>query len=165
MNVTKSKDNSSPPREFSPHRHLTLLKLPPEALTVIFEYLNPIDSACLGVTHSSVYEHHRRKHATVPLLRTASERKTKHCRMCGDQSCQLYQHLADWMGKERQYCEVRRLFVKRATDEADPHCFAVSLNDTRHCGRHSDMKGDTSDDSKSAPFQPERSSEAPPCQS
>ncbi|KAL7923665.1 hypothetical protein ACQKWADRAFT_40344 [Trichoderma austrokoningii] len=46
---------------------LTLLDLPSELHYAVFDFLDPIDGACLGLTHSKLYDIHRRKNGTVPL--------------------------------------------------------------------------------------------------
>ncbi|KAF4977834.1 hypothetical protein FZEAL_5677 [Fusarium zealandicum] len=50
-----------------PPKDYTLLDLPAEVHYSIFDYLDPIDSVCFGVTNSNFYEIHRRMHGTVPL--------------------------------------------------------------------------------------------------
>ncbi|KAK3503512.1 hypothetical protein B0T13DRAFT_132990 [Neurospora crassa] len=44
-----------------------LLDLPPELHMAIFDFLDPIDSTCLGLTNKHFYAIHRRMHGTVPL--------------------------------------------------------------------------------------------------
>ncbi|KAK4126692.1 hypothetical protein N657DRAFT_640556 [Parathielavia appendiculata] len=46
---------------------LTLTDLPAELHYAIFDFLNPIDSTCLGLTNKHFYTIHRRLHGTVPL--------------------------------------------------------------------------------------------------
>ncbi|KIH86795.1 f-box domain containing protein [Sporothrix brasiliensis 5110] len=55
-----------------PHHHrlsenLGLLDLPPELHYTIFDFLDPIDSTCLGLTNKHFYDIHRRMHGAVPL--------------------------------------------------------------------------------------------------
>ncbi|KAM5352340.1 hypothetical protein ACJ41O_005063 [Fusarium nematophilum] len=50
-----------------PPRDYTLLDLPSELHYAIFDFLDPIDSVCLGLTNSNFYEIHRRLHGIVPL--------------------------------------------------------------------------------------------------
>ncbi|KAH8887729.1 hypothetical protein GQ53DRAFT_266963 [Thozetella sp. PMI_491] len=55
-----------------PHHHrlstrMTLLDLPSEMHFTIFDFLDPIDSTCLGLTNKHFYAIHRRMHGTVPL--------------------------------------------------------------------------------------------------
>ncbi|KAH8900493.1 hypothetical protein GQ53DRAFT_599629, partial [Thozetella sp. PMI_491] len=55
-----------------PHHHrlstrMTLLDLPGEIHCAIFDFLDPIDSTCLGLTNRHFYDIHRRMHGTVPL--------------------------------------------------------------------------------------------------
>ncbi|CAP61709.1 uncharacterized protein PODANS_4_2790 [Podospora anserina S mat+] len=59
-------------KEPLPHHHrpggrLQLMDLPPEIHYAIFDFLDPIDSTCLGLTNSNLYSIHRRLHGTVPL--------------------------------------------------------------------------------------------------
>lgn len=44
-----------------------LLDLPSELHMAIFDFLDPIDSTCLGLTNKHFYAIHRRMHGTVPL--------------------------------------------------------------------------------------------------
>ncbi|KAI2606001.1 uncharacterized protein GGS25DRAFT_368989 [Hypoxylon fragiforme] len=46
---------------------LTLEDMPPELHYAIFDFLDPIDSTCLGLTSPHFYAIHRRMHGTVPL--------------------------------------------------------------------------------------------------
>ncbi|KAF7549947.1 hypothetical protein G7046_g8177 [Stylonectria norvegica] len=50
-----------------PAKDFTLLDLPSELHYTIFDFLDPIDSVCLGLTNSNLYDIHRRMHWTVPL--------------------------------------------------------------------------------------------------
>ncbi|KAL2127600.1 hypothetical protein VTI74DRAFT_10436 [Chaetomium olivicolor] len=55
-----------------PRRHpsaagLALTDLPSELHFAIFDFLDPIDSTCLGLTNKHFYAIHRRLHGTVPL--------------------------------------------------------------------------------------------------
>ncbi|OIW29152.1 hypothetical protein CONLIGDRAFT_578185 [Coniochaeta ligniaria NRRL 30616] len=59
-----------------PHHHrppprgsdgLSLMDLPGELHYAIFDFLDPIDSTCLGLTNKHLYAIHRRMHGTVPL--------------------------------------------------------------------------------------------------
>lgn len=46
---------------------MNLLDLPSELHYTLFDFLDPIDGACLGLAHSRLYSIHRRKNGTVPL--------------------------------------------------------------------------------------------------
>ncbi|KAI2625932.1 hypothetical protein GGR54DRAFT_523929 [Hypoxylon sp. NC1633] len=46
---------------------LTLEDLPPELHYAVFDFLDPIDSTCLGLTSTHFYDIHRRMHGTVSL--------------------------------------------------------------------------------------------------
>lgn len=55
-----------------PHYHrlsdnLTLGDLPTELHYTIFDFLDPIDSTCLGLTNKHFYKIHQRMHGTIPL--------------------------------------------------------------------------------------------------
>ncbi|KAJ4261285.1 hypothetical protein NW757_001675 [Fusarium falciforme] len=56
-----------PQTQPQPPKDYTLLDLPVELHYTIFDYLDPIDSVCFGLTNSNFYEIHRRLHGTVPL--------------------------------------------------------------------------------------------------
>ncbi|GAB0136501.1 hypothetical protein EsDP_00004801 [Epichloe bromicola] len=47
--------------------HMNLLDLPSELHYALFDFLDPIDGACLGLAHSRLYSIHRRKNGSVPL--------------------------------------------------------------------------------------------------
>ncbi|KAK4176057.1 hypothetical protein QBC36DRAFT_14386 [Triangularia setosa] len=78
--VTPRRPPLGPPRrsysvtdkEPIPHHHrpggrLQLMDLPAEIHYAIFDFLDPIDSTCLGLTNSHLYTIHRRLHGTVRL--------------------------------------------------------------------------------------------------
>lgn len=46
---------------------LTLTTLPSELHYAVFDFLDPIDATCLGLTNSHFYSIHRRMHGSVPL--------------------------------------------------------------------------------------------------
>ncbi|KAI9167668.1 hypothetical protein HJFPF1_03801 [Paramyrothecium foliicola] len=50
-----------------PSARLGLLDLPSELHYNLFDFLDPIDGACLGLAHSKLYAIHRRKNGKVPL--------------------------------------------------------------------------------------------------
>jgi hypothetical protein len=50
-----------------PGGRLSLAEVPGEIHMAIFDWLDPIDSACLGLTNKHFYAVHRRMHGTVPL--------------------------------------------------------------------------------------------------
>ncbi|AEO59246.1 hypothetical protein MYCTH_2315675 [Thermothelomyces thermophilus ATCC 42464] len=60
-------DKQPIPRRHKPAHGLELMDLPPELHFVIFDFLDPIDSTCLGLTNKHFYAIHRRLHGTVPL--------------------------------------------------------------------------------------------------
>ncbi|KAG6000636.1 hypothetical protein E4U21_005265 [Claviceps maximensis] len=63
------------PEPSHPHHHhsgshapvLHLLDLPSELHYLLFDFLDPIDGACLGLAHPNLYAIHRRTNGTVPL--------------------------------------------------------------------------------------------------
>ncbi|KAL0942430.1 f-box domain-containing protein [Colletotrichum truncatum] len=60
-------DYEPPPRTHRPSAHMDIFDLPIELHYAIFDHLDPIDSACLGLTNSHFYDIHRRMHGIVPL--------------------------------------------------------------------------------------------------
>lgn len=56
-----------PPGLPKPSERFTILDLPSELHYALFDFLDPIDSVCLGLTNSNLYAIHRRMHGTVPL--------------------------------------------------------------------------------------------------
>ena len=60
-------DEEPVPLTQRPGSALTLPDLPPELHYAIFDFLDPIDSTCLGLTSRQFYAVHRRMHGTVRL--------------------------------------------------------------------------------------------------
>lgn len=56
-----------PPEQRPSSGALTLSTLPSELHYAVFDFLDPIDAACLGLTNSHFYAIHRRMHGSVPL--------------------------------------------------------------------------------------------------
>lgn len=56
-----------PPEQRPSSGNLTLSTIPAELHYAVFDFLDPIDSACLGLTNSHFYAIHRRMHGSVPL--------------------------------------------------------------------------------------------------
>lgn len=56
-----------PPEQRPSSGALTLSTIPAELHYAVFDFLDPIDSACLGLTNSHFYAIHRRMHGSVPL--------------------------------------------------------------------------------------------------
>jgi hypothetical protein len=59
-----------------------------------------------------------------------------YCRKCGISRCELHRHLKEWMGADREYCEIKKVFGKRADEEAKAYCYMSSPKDPHRCGRH-----------------------------
>jgi len=60
-------DQQPIPRKHKPTVRLALTDLPPELHFAFFDFLDPIDSTCLGLTNKHFYAIHRRLHGAVPL--------------------------------------------------------------------------------------------------
>lgn len=60
-------DQQPIPRRHKPTVRLALTDLPPELHFVLFDFLDPIDSTCLGLTNKHFYAIHRRLHGAVAL--------------------------------------------------------------------------------------------------
>jgi hypothetical protein len=60
-------DYEPPPRTHRPNGNLALVELPSELHMAIFDWLDPIDCTCLGLTNKQFYQIHRRMHGTVSL--------------------------------------------------------------------------------------------------
>ncbi|KAH8670814.1 hypothetical protein BX600DRAFT_230253 [Xylariales sp. PMI_506] len=149
-----------------PGEKLKLIHLPAELHFAIFDFLDPIDSTCLGLTSKHFYAIHWRMHGTVPLSvrregpndmewawRSAGPlldggipkesaitkilpRGQVYCRKCGISRCELHRHIADWMGERYEYCEVRQKFGPRAPEDARKKCYRSSPRHPHRCGRH-----------------------------
>lgn len=55
------------PHHHRPSSRMTLMDLPGELHMAIFDFLDAIDSTCLGLTNKHFYTIHRRMHGSVPL--------------------------------------------------------------------------------------------------
>ncbi|KAI0473009.1 hypothetical protein GGR56DRAFT_697859 [Xylariaceae sp. FL0804] len=60
-------DEAPVPLTSRPGSRLTLARLPPELHYAVFDFLDPIDSTCLGLTSRHFYAVHRALHGRVPL--------------------------------------------------------------------------------------------------
>ncbi|KAK4191133.1 hypothetical protein QBC35DRAFT_36268 [Podospora australis] len=60
-------DQEPIPHHHRPSTRLQLMDLPSELHFAIFDFLDPIDSTCFGLTNSRLYEIHRRLHGKVRL--------------------------------------------------------------------------------------------------
>lgn len=56
-----------PPEQCPASGPLTLTTLPSELHYALFDFLDPIDATCLGLTNHHFYDIHRRMHGSVPL--------------------------------------------------------------------------------------------------
>ncbi|KAK4142070.1 uncharacterized protein C8A04DRAFT_13558 [Dichotomopilus funicola] len=60
-------DQQPIPRRHKPAVRLAFADLPGELHFAVFDFLDPIDSTCLGLTNKHFYAIHRRLHGSVPL--------------------------------------------------------------------------------------------------
>ncbi|KAI1808181.1 hypothetical protein F4811DRAFT_549272 [Daldinia bambusicola] len=149
---------------------LTLEDLPPELHYAIFDFLDPIDSTCLGLTSKHFYSIHKRMHGKVPLsarregpndmewvwrntfisgpfvassgvgkqnsLALLSPRGQVYCRKCRTARCELHNHIREWVGDDKEYCEVSQKFGPAASEKARAFCYRSSPRHPHRCGRH-----------------------------
>ncbi|KAI0144060.1 hypothetical protein F4776DRAFT_455594 [Hypoxylon sp. NC0597] len=149
---------------------LTLEDLPPELHYAIFDFLDPIDSTCLGLTSTHFYSIHKRMHGKVPLsarrqgpndmewvwrnafisgpfvassgvgkqnsLAMLSPRGQVYCRKCRTARCELHNHIQEWIGEDKEYCEVSQKFGPKAPEHARAFCYRSSPKHPHRCGRH-----------------------------
>ncbi|KAL2202934.1 hypothetical protein CC79DRAFT_1325723 [Sarocladium strictum] len=76
-----------------------------------------------------------------PPARTAEESKLRpkgqvYCRKCGISRCELHRHLKEWMGEDREYCEIKKIFGNPAGEDAKTYCYMSSPKNPDRCGRH-----------------------------
>jgi hypothetical protein len=149
-----------------PGEKLQFVHLPAELHFAVFDFLDDIDSTCLGLTSKHFYYIHRRMRGTIPLsarragpndmewiwrlagpliARGQSEesavnsvlpRGQVYCRKCGVSRCELHKHIQDWMGDVYEYCDVRQKFGPRAASDAKKNCYRSSPRHPHRCGRH-----------------------------
>ncbi|KAI1465959.1 uncharacterized protein F4812DRAFT_90847 [Daldinia caldariorum] len=149
---------------------LTLEDLPPELHYAIFDFLDPIDSTCLGLTSKHFYSIHKRMYGKVPLsarregpndmewvwrntfisgpfvassgvgkqnsLALLSPRGQVYCRKCRTARCELHNHIREWVGDDKEYCEVSQKFGPAASEKARAFCYRSSPRHPHRCGRH-----------------------------
>lgn len=60
-------DYEPPLATHRPSARMAITDLPAELHYAVFDFLDPIDSTCLGLTNSHFYNIHRRMHGSVPL--------------------------------------------------------------------------------------------------
>jgi hypothetical protein len=149
-----------------PGEKLQLVHLPVELHYAVFDFLDPMDSACLGLTSRHFYAIHRRLHGTIPLsvrrdgpndmewawrlagplmakghsqenaMNMVLPRGQVYCRKCGISRCELHKHIQGWMGEGYEYCEVRQKFGPVAAENARKSCYRSSPRHPHRCGRH-----------------------------
>ncbi|ORY65095.1 uncharacterized protein BCR38DRAFT_340745 [Pseudomassariella vexata] len=149
-----------------PGEKLQLAFLPPEIHYAIFDFLDPIDSTCLGLTSKHFYAIHRRMHGTVPLaarrsgpndmewawrlekpliqagateenaLAMLAPQGQVYCRKCGITRCELHKHIQEWIGNDYEYCAVREKFGPKAPGGTKKECYRSSPRHPHRCGRH-----------------------------
>ncbi|KAI1336553.1 hypothetical protein F5Y15DRAFT_202720 [Xylariaceae sp. FL0016] len=153
------------PFTHQPGAILTLPNLPPEIHYAIFDFLDPIDSTCLGLTSKHFYAVHKAMHGKIPLsarregpndmewvwrnagpfvasgksqqnsLAMLTPRGQVYCRKCRTARCELHNHIKDWMGG-LEYCDLREMFGPPAPKDAQQYCYRSSPRHPRRCGRH-----------------------------
>ncbi|KAH6652652.1 hypothetical protein BKA67DRAFT_536382 [Truncatella angustata] len=149
-----------------PGEKLQLVHLPPELHFAIFDFLDDLDSTCLGLTSRHFYYIHRRMRGTIPLstrrdgpndmewiwrlagpliakghseesaVNSVLPRGQVYCRKCGVSRCELHKHMQEWMGPGYEYCEVRQKFGPMAPADAKRNCYRSSPRHPHRCGRH-----------------------------
>jgi hypothetical protein len=141
-------------RSHQPSLRLRLSELSPELHYAIFEFLDPLDSTCLGLTNHRFYEIHRHLHGTVPLSigrvgpndmewawRLAGCQGSRQicgggfCRKCGAVRCELHRHIQDWIGEGYEYCAIKDRFGL-PSEGGKNSCFRNVPKDPHKCGRH-----------------------------
>ena len=125
----------------------TLPGLPNELQIEIFNYLDKIDSACLGLTSRKGYMIFTAIHGTKMPLNTRRVGPNtlescwevvdkKDCNHCGPYRCELYQHIKSWMPNELEYCTFKQNFGSPAEEGANATCVRGKPSKPRRCGRH-----------------------------
>ena len=140
-----------PVREFSLLPRLMkgsgLEKLPTELHLEIFQYLDKIDSCCLGLASPKTYPTYLAIHGTKMALNTrrigpnplesAWEVGGKQiCKQCGCHRCELHQHIRSWMPRDLEYCAFKQNFGLAACGPANATCYRGKPSKPKRCGRH-----------------------------
>lgn len=151
------------PLTHQPGTQLTLDELPPELHFIVFGFLDPIDSTCLGLTARCFYAVHRALHGSVSLatqregpndmewvwrqafikdkqnssLAMLTPRGQVYCRKCRTARCTLHNHIREWFPADAvEYCDVSHKFGRPVPDSPRPVCFRSSPRHPHRCGRH-----------------------------
>jgi len=124
------------------------MDLPAELHFVVFDFLDPIDSTCLGLTSRHFYTAYRSRHPSrVPLNQRRRGPNTLEsawevlgpvtaCRYCGIYRCELHKHIREFMPGRYEYCAVRGVFGLKAKEGAKDGCFRSNPPKPMMCGRH-----------------------------
>ncbi|KAK6089020.1 F-box domain-containing protein [Seiridium cupressi] len=149
-----------------PGEKLQFIHLPPELHFAVFDFLDDIDSTCLGLASKHFYYIHKRMRGTIPLstrragpndmewiwrlagpliakghseesaVNSILPRGQVYCRKCGVSRCELHKHIQEWMGDSYEYCDVRQKFGPEAPADAKKNCYRSSPRHPQRCGRH-----------------------------
>ena len=119
-----------------------LTNIPTELHLLIFSHLDPLDSACLGLTNAHFYNLQKALHGTIPLSahrkgRASDFHGKQDCCHCGVHMCQLHMHLRDWMPEKYEYCAIRQIYGLKARKGAKKDfCYRSNPLKPGRCGRH-----------------------------
>lgn len=119
-----------------------LANIPTELHLLIFSHLDPLDSACLGLTNAHFYNLQKALYGTIPLSTSRKGRawelhRKRDCRHCGTYGCQLHVHLRDWVPQKYEYCAIRQVYGLRAREGAKKEfCYRSNPLKPGRCGRH-----------------------------
>jgi hypothetical protein len=118
-----------------------LTNIPTELHILIFSYLDPLDSTCLGLTNAHFYNLQKALHATIPISTRREGRPwelhgKQECRHCGTHGCQLHLHLRDWVPEKYEYCDIREVYGLKARESARAFCYRSNPLKPGRCGRH-----------------------------
>ncbi|KAH7137665.1 hypothetical protein EDB81DRAFT_655940 [Dactylonectria macrodidyma] len=158
--VQRASSPASTARTVARYSQVNISDLPPELHYAIFEWLDPIDGTCLGLTNSYCYVLYRRLYSGVPLgtgrvrpndmewvwrttpclsLRQSARPCGQFCGKCGPSRCQLYRHIREWFDPDMEYCSVGQKFGPAAPEVNKRPCFRNRPRQPRSCGRHAWM--------------------------
>lgn len=117
----------------SPLSRLALCDLPGELHYAIFDFLDPIDSACLGLTSKHYYSIHRRLHGSVPL--SVRRSGPNDMEWTWHLACKVVERRGPEDLKEKEKAELEKLLVSPASPEKIVPTSPVSLGGTGDLSR------------------------------
>lgn len=114
---------------------MTFSGLPTDIHHCIVDFLNTIDSACLGLTNHPFYAVHKKRHRPISLSARQGRRSADPCHKC-PAACELRLHLDGWMPRDMEYCSISEKYGRPAATFSQSYCSKRCPKNSSLCGRH-----------------------------